>query len=149
MCIYKDATLDNIVQGKLNMRTNIQTYEKQPLVTFRLICFYKIVIVEKTHVPKHLEDRLVLLHPSLMHLCGFMIGGFCVVNNTKLLTSWPSAHIGATSAGLSHKNLKSMGICLTVSVQAFSAQCGSLRVAERIQLKSEYDFIPVFLIVYL
>lgn len=125
------------------------THEKQPLVTFRFICFYKTVIAEKTHVPKHLEDSLVLLHPSLMHFCGFVIGGFCVVNSTKLLTCWPSAHIGATSAGLSRKNLDCMGKCPTVSVQAFSAQCSSLSIAERIQLKSEYDFIPVFLILYL
>ncbi|KAL4230306.1 spermatogenesis associated protein 5 [Mactra antiquata] len=75
----------------------------------------------KLGVPKTLSDKLAYLHPSLMQLLGFSIGGSCIVNHTNILTCWPSSDIGTTTVGLSDSFMSSEQIKPNslVSVQPF------------------------------
>ncbi|XP_045205674.2 ribosome biogenesis protein SPATA5-like isoform X2 [Mercenaria mercenaria] len=48
-----------------------------------------------------MKKDLVLMNPSAMQLCGFHIGGLCVVNKTSIRTCWPCGRVGLASVAVS------------------------------------------------
>lgn len=94
------------------------------------------IIADKLEVPKHLSDCVIQLHPSLMTLCGFVIGGSCLVNGQKLWTCLPSTQTAATSVGLSQKNLENFSKQGAVSVQVFDTLNTEIPFADEVILRT-------------
>jgi len=76
-----------------------------------------------------------------MQLCGFVIGGFCVLDRTKLWTCWPSVYISPTCVGLSQNNLEALSIKGPVSVHVYDTQINKLPDAHEVELSAKYDLL--------
>lgn len=81
---------------------------------------------DKIGLPSQLKKNLILLNPSVMQLCGFYIGGFCIVNKT-IKTCWPCSSVSPTNVALLEQVLTEEELQLgqLVSVQPFidTSQC--------------------------
>ncbi|XP_060579617.1 uncharacterized protein LOC132736497 [Ruditapes philippinarum] len=52
-------------------------------------------------LPVQMKKDLILMNPSAMQLCGFYIGGLCVLNKTHIRTCWPCSSVGLSSVAIS------------------------------------------------
>lgn len=91
------------------------------------------------------------MNPSLMQLCGFYIGGLCVLNGTSVRTCWPCGGVGLSSVGLSEavivqENVKQGEL---VSVQLFHdplQEAVEVTLSSRLVLQIECEYLDNFVI---